>query len=79
MVAPTGIFPAQILCEKIVSVLFGTSGAKKNVFASQIKRRWGGFAPAGATKGYAPLDGRSLFEKSDVKIFHQGRVCVVVS
>jgi hypothetical protein len=33
------------------------------------KRRWRNFAPAGATKGCAPLDGRSLFEKSDAKTF----------
>ena len=68
----------MILCEKIVSILFGTSGAKKNVFASQIKLR-DYFAPAGATKGYAPLDGRSLFEKSDAKTFNHGLVRMVVS
>jgi hypothetical protein len=44
-----------------------------------MKQRWKYFAPAGATKGCAPLDGRSLFEKSDAKTFNQGLVRMVVS
>ena len=45
--------------EIILSVLFGTSGAKKNVFASQIKHR-DCFASAEATWGAAPSP-RDLF------------------
>ena len=57
--------------EKGFSVLFDTVGAKKNVVASQIKRR-DYFAPVGATRALPkPCD---LFEKRSIKNFHSVEV-----
>ena len=60
---PMEVLPFVVYVEQTVSVLFGTAGAKKNVFASQIKRR-DYFAPAGATRGAAPSP-RKLLKKFD--------------
>ena len=58
-----------VLLEYVLSVLFGTAGAKKNIFAAHIKRRFWNFAPAGATKGSA-LGARRLLKKAGEN-FHE--------
>ncbi len=64
------IFQQQFVfyIELILSVLFDGVAAKKNVFASQIKRCIRSFAPAGATRAL-PLT-CDLFEKRSIKNFH---------
>ena len=52
------------LCEEILSVLFGTAGAKKNIFASQIKRRKR-VSPLRRRRGLRALDLRKLLKKFD--------------
>ena len=57
-----------MLCEKILSVLFDTAGAKKNVFAAQIKRREY-FALCGGRGGLCRLSFRCwTSQKSSIRV-----------